>query len=53
MHIKDVKRKKKVEGRVPINLKVLKSVSKWMKEKQVSPTKVFNAAIQELMDKDK
>ncbi len=47
--IEDVKRPSKKENKtVPINLKVTLEVSKWMKDKGVSPTLLFDKAIEEI-----
>ncbi len=49
MEIQDVKRSERKEVR--INLKISKQVSKWMKENEVSPQKIFDKSIEELMNK--
>jgi len=54
MEIKNVIRETKNEPkRVRINLRTTESVSKWLTEKNVSPQKVFDLAIVELMNKKK
>jgi len=54
MELKNVTRKTKEEPKiVRINLRITKSVSKWLSEKNVSPQKVFDLSIVELIEKDK
>ncbi len=53
MDIKNVKRKPRAEKLIPINLRIKKSVSLWLKKNDLSPTKIFNAAVEELMEKNK
>lgn len=49
MKIKDVTRQEKDELKaVRINLRITKTVSKWLSEKKISPQKVFDLAIAEL-----
>ncbi len=50
MNMKDVTRKAKSERKnVRINLRTTRSVSKWMNDKSVSPQKVFDLTVKELM----
>ncbi len=42
----DVNRERKT---ISINLKVTKSVSDWLSENNVSPAKIFNISVEELM----
>ena len=54
MNIKDVVRETKEESkRMRINLRTTKSVTEWLTEKNVSPQKVFDLAVEELMNKKK
>ncbi len=54
MELKDVVRKTKDEPKTErINLKTTKSVSKWLSEQNVSPQRVFDLAIEELIKKKK
>ncbi len=53
MEIKDIKRRKPIERKICISLKVSKGISDWLKKNQVSPTKLFVGACEELMEKDK
>ena len=49
MNIKDVTRKERKEVKnVRINLKITKSISEWMKEKNISPQMIFDKSIVEL-----
>lgn len=49
MEIKDVQR---IERRsIPVTIRILPSVSKFLKENNVSPTIVFDKAVEELMNK--
>lgn len=49
MNIKDVRRKASEERKnVRINLKITKSVSKWLKKENISPQKLFDEAIKDL-----
>jgi len=50
MKIEDVKKDRKERRTIRINMKILPSVSKFMKEHNVSPTKVFDEAMKELME---
>jgi len=52
MNIKDVKKKPKAEKLIAINIKIKKSVSVWLQKNDISPTKVFNNAVEELMKKE-
>jgi len=47
MDIQNIKRKERKQIR--INLKTTLSISKWMKEKNISPQKLFDEAVKELM----
>ncbi len=49
MKIKDVKKNSRERKSVPISVITFPSYSKWMKENEVSPTAIFNLAIEELM----
>jgi hypothetical protein len=50
MEIKDVVRETKKELKTKrINLKITKSVSEWLTEKNISPQKVFDLTIEDLM----
>ena len=52
MEIQDVQRKKKAEIRSrTITVRTFPSYSKWMKENNVSPSKLFNEALKGLMQK--
>lgn len=52
MEIKDVVRENKDKPKtVRINLRTTKDVSEWLTNKNVSPQKVFDLAIAELMNK--
>lgn len=46
MKIKDVTKKERKDVR--INLKISKKNSKWMKEKNISPQKLFDTSLKEL-----
>lgn len=49
MEIKDVTRKEKDELKtVRINLRITKTVSKWLSKRKISPQKVFDLSIVEL-----
>lgn len=43
-----LKRKKSNKRVVPINIKITKDLSKWLKEKDYSPTAIFLAAVEDL-----
>lgn len=51
MNIKNVK--KEEQKKVTITLRTFPSYSKWMKENEVSPTKIFNESVKELMNRKK
>ena len=51
MEIKNVKKEER--KKVTITLRTYPSYSKWMKENEVSPSKVFNEAVKELIAKKK
>jgi len=54
MEIKNVIRETRNESkRIRINLRTTKSVAEWLTEKNVSPQKVFDLAIEELINKKK
>jgi len=53
MEINKVKKKKKKPKKVMISLLISPEVSKWMSKKNVSPTLLFNEAVEELMEKEK
>lgn len=49
MDINNIQRKYRKTGpKVNINLKVSEDVSKWLREKNYSPTGIFNEALKEL-----
>ena len=53
MDIKDVQKSVKDEKRSKsINIRTFPSYSKWMSKNNVSPSAVFNQAIEELMKKE-
>ena len=43
-------RKKGINKDVIMSIRTTKDVSKWMKEQEISPTLLFNKAVEELMD---
>ena len=51
MKIEDIKKDNMEKKSVMISVRTYLSYSKWMKENKVSPTKLFNKAIEELMEK--
>ena len=51
MEIKNIQ--KKETKSVTISVRTYKDYSKWMDENKVSPTALFNEAIEELMKKEK
>jgi len=53
MKIEDVKKNIKERKSIPISVRTFPSYSKWMKTNEVSPTILFNKAIEELMKKKK
>lgn len=52
MEIKDIKKTKEELRSVQINIRTFKSYSKFMKDKNISPSKVFNKALEEVMAKE-
>ena len=51
INVKDLQRKERKS--IPLALRIKKSQSVWMKEKNVSPQALFDTALQELMKKHK
>jgi len=51
MEIKDIQKKERKNMR--INLGIKKSDSVWMKEKKISPQRLFDTALKELQEKSK
>jgi hypothetical protein len=51
MEIKDLQRKERKN--IPLALRIKKSQSMWMKEKNVSPQALFDGALEEQMKKAK
>jgi len=49
MEIQDVKKDERKKSNITI--RTFPSYSKWMKENNISPTKIFNEAVKELMEK--
>ncbi len=49
MEIENIKKREPKE--VSINLRISQRVSDWMKEENISPTALFNEAVEELMEK--
>lgn len=49
MKLKDVKNTRVERKSVPVSVRTYPKYSKWMKENEVSPTTLFNKAIEELM----
>lgn len=53
MKAEDVKRKPKEQRKtIPINIRITKHLSKWLKEKNYSPTAIFENAVKELKYKN-
>ena len=48
MKIQDVQRKERKE--VTMSIRINKEDSKWMKDKKVSPSKIFHEALKELRE---
>jgi len=48
MDVNKIKRKERPKRKVSINIRISEDVSKWMKEKNYSPTAIFNEAVKEL-----
>ena len=53
MEIKNIQRDKKKEKKISMSIKVSKRISDWMKQNNISPTKVFVTAIEQLMEDNK
>jgi len=57
MKLQQVKRTEKGKNpkrkSIVMSIRVTPTVSKWMKQRKVMPSKVFNLAIEELMEKNK
>lgn len=52
MEIEEIKKKDKKERRtVIITIRTFPSYSKWLKDKKISPSKLFNKALEELKNK--
>ena len=51
MEIKNLQRKERKT--IPLALRIKKSQSMWMKEKNVSPQALFDKALEDLMKKEK
>lgn len=51
MELKDIQRKTEPKT-VRLNLKTTKKASKWMKDNNVSPQKVFDMGLEEVMEHD-
>ncbi len=49
MKIQDVQRDKEVKRTIPISIRSPANYCKFMKENLISPTKLFNKAVEELM----
>ncbi len=49
MEIKDIQRGKGKEKKISISIKISKEISNWMKEKNISPTKLFVTSVEEMM----
>jgi len=50
----EIKNIKKIERRNKIiSIRTYKAYSEWMKENNISPSKVFNEAVKELMEEKK
>jgi len=53
MKIEDIKQKQKQKKNVNINLKITPEVSKWLKENKISPTRLWDTAVEELRKQEK
>ncbi len=53
MEIKNIQRVKRKEKRISLSIKVSKEISDWMKKKNISPTKLFVSAIEQIMKSNK
>ncbi len=52
MEIQDIQRPKERRTK-PISIRTFVSYSKWLAEKNISPSSLFNQAVKELMEKEK
>ena len=52
MKIEQVKKPKKTKGKI-MSIRVSEDASKWMKKNDISPQKVFNIALEELIKENK
>ena len=53
MEIKNIQRDKRIEKRVPLSIRIPKRLSDWLRKNNISPTKLFVEAIEELKAKIK
>lgn len=53
MKINDVKENNKELKSVILSVRTFPSYSEWLKENKISPSKVFNKAVEELMENKK
>jgi len=51
MEIKNIQRKHNPEKKISISIRISKKHSDFMKEKNISPTKLFIGSLEELMNK--
>lgn len=51
MKIEDLQRAKKKPVKKPISFKISLEHSEFLREHNISPTKLFNSAVEELMEK--
>lgn len=50
MEIENIQRKERPEKKIGISIRILKSQSDFMREKNISPTKLFVAVLEELIE---
>lgn len=53
MEIEDIQREKDADRNVGISLRTSEEKSNFMREKNISPTKLFNLALEEIMEANK
>ena len=53
MEIKNIQRDKRKEKKVSMSIKVSKEISDWLRKNNISPTKLFVSAIEQMMKSNK
>ncbi len=53
MKIENIQRRKQDNKSLSISIRITKDMSNWLRDKNISPTALFESAVKELMENEK